>query len=529
MDKLQDQYFLFSSKIKNPDYFFQGYCFVGTDYIFGLGGASQFQEERDVQIGGGEDGCYVVAKKENNQYAFSTDFSGNKKIFYYWTTDLWVVSNSIFLIAKHLKENNVVITVDYPQLAAIGVHRGAIFNQLYSVNTFIQGVKLLPTNSNLIISKSGYSIEKNLEKEVFRSYEEGLSVFIGTWIARLAGLLNSGIEIQSDLTGGADSRTVFTILREAAESCINKENLPLFRSGLASDNIKDLDIAKKIGEVYGFNINEKPSPILNGFSGEESYYSWKVLCLGVYHPIYFPSCAPQPHKVRLGGAGAENHRPFYESIDPQSWINTNASKISPDWLSYNVSAEISAELERMISMGTKIDPMILHYREYRNRMHSGRTPQYISLFNPLGSKILESVSEVAGNDRLQVGQINYDIMATLLPNIMEIPFDNKLKGLNEKRKEKLVKLNEWFDVKPGKVYICSTESKVIKKKTNSTLDLLNADYQRAKENQFVKDFFGADFIKKADNSITDAVNNRKFSHAIEGQSIAAVIAGSLFE
>lgn len=529
MDNLQNQCFLFSSKVKNPEYFFQGYCFVGADYIFGINGANHFQQEKDAQIEGGEDGCYVIAKKENSQYVFSTDFSGNKKLFYYWTTDLWVVSNSIFLIAEHLKENNVVITVDYSQLAAIGIHKGDIFNQLYSVNTFIQGVKLLPTNSILTMSSSGYSIEKNLKKEVFGSYQEGLSVFIGTWVARLAGLLNCGIEVQSDLTGGADSRTVFTILREAAELCVDKENSPLFRSGLASNNTKDLEIAKKIGEVYGFNINEQSSSVLNGFSGKESYQSWKNLCLGVYHPIYFPSCAPQPYKVRLGGAGAENHRPFYKDIDSQTWINNNASKISPSWLSYNVSTEITAELERMINMGTNIDPMILHYREYRNRMHSGRTPQYIVLFNPLGSKILESVSEIAGSDRLKLGQINYDIMSTLLPDIMDIPFDNNLKNLNEKRKEKLLTLNEWFDVKPGKIYIDFHESSTIKKKTNSALELLNEDYQKAKENKFVRDFFGADFIIEADNLISETVSNRRFSHAIEGQRIAAIIAGSLFE
>lgn len=529
MYKLQNQCFLFSSKINNPEYFFQGYCFVGADYIFGLSGAKYFQKERSRQIKGGEDGCYVIAKKENSHYVFSTDFSGNKKLFYYWSTDIWVVSNSIFLIAEHLKENNIVITADYSQLAAIGVHRSDVFNQLYSVNTFIKGVKLLPTNSTLIISSSGYAVEKNLEKHPFKSYQEGLSVFIGTWVARLAGLLKSGIEVQSDLTGGADSRTVFTILREAAELCIGRENPPLFRSGLASNNIKDLEIAQKIGEIYGFNINEKTTPVLNKFSGEESYQSWKNLCLGVYHPIYFPSCAPQPYKVRLGGAGAENHRPFYKDLDPKAWINNNISKITPSWLSYNVGTEMSAELERMINKGTNIDPLILHYREYRNRMHSGRTPQYVVLFNPLGSKILESVSEVAGSNRLKLGQINYDIMATLLPNIMDIPFDNNLKSLNEKRKENLLVLHEWFDVEPGRVYIDFEESNKAEEKTNSAIELLNEDYQKSKNNKFVRDFFGIDFIKKTDIVINETIINKKFSHAVEGQPIAAIIAGSLFE
>lgn len=525
----ENQSFLFAKDIKNFDNFFQGYCFVGADYIFGDEGRQKYFDGKGIKINGGEDGCYVIAEKINKSYLFSTDFSGNKKIFYYWTPDIWVVSNSIVLIVEHLKKNNISLLANYSQLAAIGVHKGSFHNQLYSVNTFVKGIKLLPVNSRLEISDNGYFIENIKRIRYFHSYAEGLSVFISTWIARLVGLLNNKINIESDLTGGADSRTVFALLKKAAELSIDKQNVPKLRSGSTPTNTIDLEIATIISEIYDFPINKKESINSNSFSGKTSFLSWKTLCLGIYHPIYFPTSGPQHNIIAFGGAGAENHRPFYKYNDIKSFVIANASKISPKWLSYNVHAEIQAELNRMVNTGTKIDPMILHYREYRNRMHSGRTPQYKVCFNPLGSQILEDVSEIAGKNRMQLSQINYDLMATLLPSILEIPFDNEAKAFSNIRKANLTRLKEWHQIDPGNVYLDSNFEKHKREKTPTALELLNEEFHTAKNNQFVKDFFGTDFISQAEFSMKNAVEDRRFPHAINGQGVAAIIAGSLFD
>jgi len=162
-------------------------------------------------------------------------------------------------------------------------------------------------------------------------------------------------------------------------------------------------------------------------------------------------------------------------------------------------------------------------------MHSGRTPQYISLFNPLGSKILEDVSEIAGKNRLKVGQLNYDLMATLLPDILNIPFDNEAKALNEVRKENLTVLDSWQEFEIGNVYIDNNPKIYDKEKTLPALQLLNIDFQKAKENSFVKEFFGTEFIGQAETAMADALESKRFPHAIYAQSIAAIIAASLFD
>ncbi len=527
-NKLRDQHFLFASNIENPKVFFQGYCFVETDYIFGDGGREQFYRQTGLKIEGGEDGCYVTVQTLDDTYLFSSDFYGYKKLFYYWTPKVWIVSNSIFLICEHLKKSNIFLKANYSQLSTVGIHRSLFFNQIYCVNTIVEGVKLLPVGFSLNISKSGYTINKIENNTKFKSYRDGLSSFISTWTARLAGLINNGIDIQSDLTGGLDSRTVFTVLKTATELITDSKRLPVLRSGATEDN-KDLKIATVIAEAYGFPINEKSSLITNRFSGEESFLSWKSLCLGVYHPIYFPSYGPQPSVVALAGGGAENHRLFYKYSDTEAFIGANAVKIEPTSFINDFEAEMHTEMQRMSLTGSKVDLMTRHYREYRNRMHAGRSPQYVSSFNPLASKILDDVAEFAGLERLKAGQVSFDIMASLLPSIFDIPFDSPSKSLNETRRANLTVIKDWEVKSIGRVFIDTPSNDGVSNKTANVFELLNEDFQKSLDKPFVKNFFGQEFIKQTNDTMLEAKDNRKFSHAIDGQGIAAVIAGGMFD
>lgn len=528
LNKLKDQHFLFASNIENPKVFFQGYCFVETDYIFGDGGREKFYNHTGSRIKGGEDGCYITVESSDNIYSFSSDFYGYKKLFYYWTPEIWVVSNSIFLICEHLKKSNVFLKANYSQLSTVGIHRSLFFNQVYCVDTIVEGIKLLPVGFKLNISKSKYMIEKLENNTKFKSYRDGLSLFISIWTSRLAGLINNGIDIQSDLTGGLDSRTVFTVLKTATELVKDSVQIPVLRSGATEDN-KDLEIATIIAGTYGFPINEKSLSITNRFSGEESFFSWKSLCLGVYHPIYFPSYGPQHSLVALAGGGAENHRLFYKYNDTEAFIKANAAKIQPTWFINNFEAEMHTEIRRMSLTGSKVDLMTRHYREYRNRMHAGRSPQYVSSFNPLASKILDATAEFAGLERLKAGQVSFDIMASLLPSIFDIPFDSPSKALNETRINNLTIIKDWEVKGVGKVFIDTPINNSISQKTASAFEFLNDDFQNSLDKPFVKSFFTKEFINQANNIMIEARDKRRFPHAIDGQSIAAVIAASMFD
>lgn len=42
---------------------FEGYAFIGSDYVAGVGGVHRYQEATGRFVGAGEDGCYVSARR----------------------------------------------------------------------------------------------------------------------------------------------------------------------------------------------------------------------------------------------------------------------------------------------------------------------------------------------------------------------------------------------------------------------------------------------------------------------------------
>lgn len=528
-----EPHFLFSSENENPDHFFQGYCFIGSDYIYGEHGASSYRDKTGNPIPPGQDGCYVVAEREREResiYSFFSDCYGYRKVFYYWTPEIWVVSNSVLKIAELLLNNGIRLHPNLSQLRAIGILKTPLFNQLYTLNTFVKGIKLLPLGARLTISKSKLSIQPYDTHRPFNNYEQGLSFYLSTWIARIGGWLKNGVQIKSDLTGGADSRAVFTLLHKACEVYGIKENRPTLNSGLHPRAATDLAIASQIAGAYGYPLNKRIL-LENRYSGRDSYNAWKNLCLGVYHPVYFPTRGPQSGNVSMGGGGAENHRPFYKFKDTASLIESHRRHFGRDDLAHEFTSEISEEFQRLQQIDPLIDPLILHYRAYRNRMHVGRTSQYTTLISPLGSSILEDVSNVAGSERIRNGQINYDIMATLLPSILEVPFDSDSKSFNATRKQNLTLLSDLEVKDAGNVFGTGspTGNDIRPTKTASALEYLREDFLRSKNKPFAQDFFGADYIRDAGHTMEEAIGNGNFSHAVEAQGIVAIIASSLFD
>ena len=190
--------------------------------------------------------------------------------------------------------------------------------------------------------------------------------------------------------------------------------------------------------------------------------------------------------------------------------------------------DFKSELHRIDSSDSTMAPMIQHYREYRNRIHTGRNSQYKTTFNPLGSKILDTLSEIAGSDRIANGQINYDIMATLLPSILDIRFDDPSKSLNSAKEKSLTKLPFWDSFPIGKAYYSSNFSVEPSSKNISSLGVLKENFDNSKDIPFVKEFFGSDYIKALENIMEAAISNNGFVHSVEARGIAAVIAASIF-
>lgn len=536
--------YLFSNFIDNPAFFFQGYCFVGRDYVYGLEGASDYVKQSEKALGFGEDGCYILAKKQGDNYVFGSDHSGYKKIFYYKDeiSGAWVVSNSLNLMVVHLKENSIEVTPNFAQLVALSKSPTPT-QQPTSFNTIVNEIKLLPLNTFLVIGKNTLSIENHKSFNASTmNYDELLRDFIETWSSRLSTLLNNkNLIIEQALTGGVDSRSVFSLTQLAKKSLNNKITADHFLNcGLTRGDTRDIDVAEKISTHYGYPLNPKR----DNYKGRvklnnlERYNEWKNVCLGTYAPIYFPSLLVSPLHTSIGGGGGENHRPFYadylKSHDYKQLISSVCKGISDPIFKMSINNAMLATFAHLTSINQISADELLnaHYKNFRNRFHIGLFPQYRVTFTPLSSKLLDKLAAAGNMDKIRSSQILYDLMS-LVEGLIDFAFDDIKKSPDSNQLKGLTNLNKNFDIKLGNCYIDNAVDYVRSAQNQSTgespLMRLKQDFDLACKSQTVKTLWGENYIKDAKAVMEVAIENGKLPYAADGRSISVIVATGLFE
>lgn len=529
--------FVFAKNLDNPNVFFQGYCFVGNDYIYGQDGALKYYSENYKEIPAGEDGCYISVENEGAGYKFKNDYHGYKKIFYYWSEKEWAVSNSISLIVKYLRNRGVSVKPNYSQLAAMSAN-GMLMQQLMTYDTIVRNIHFLPSGCTLKIGdKLSPVIEKNENKVNDLSYEQSLSLYINVWVSRMETLLISNkVKVSADLTGGVDSRVILAMLL-AAKKRLNGENIyfPRLGCGSIAGDLKDLEIAKLICNAFSLELNGPTYKNSNILSSEESLASWRDLCLGIYHPIYLPKKAANPLMIHFGGGGGGNHRQVYDKNNlfstKEDAIEYYSQSISPKWLSLEFEQSLY-ETFKYIELTTGSDNvqslLIEHYRSFRNRLHAGRSPQYSVTFSPLGSSYLDVASSTLGVHQKKSAQVNYDVIASLKYELLNLPFDKDNKKPTKNTLECLTIVDIDSLPNPGKIYAHEGVVASDNKKKVDRFDKLNDEFRHAADTKFSKEFWSNEFISTASATMKKAKENKKFRHAIDGQPISCIIASSLF-
>jgi hypothetical protein len=542
---LSDLEFLFSAKTENPDRFFQGYFFHNADYVFGEGGFEAFCRARELDRLLREDGCYVQAEKQQGgYYRFSTDYNGYKKLFYFWDSGFWVVSNSLYQIAAHIREHGYRVLPDSSQLAAMATEgtfypsgRGSFFSQLTSFDTIVRGVRLVPADCALWIGSSGVRMERTIHPHSpDDNYRYQLERFISTWIGRFNTLVNDPcVQISCDLTGGLDSRAVFALLLSAVRGCDSSIASQLqIRSGPGFGAWKDRAVAARICKHFGLSLNGRPATRPIWLNGKASYALWKDLCLGVYHPIYFPSESPSGRIVHLGGGGGENQRPFYSQFPGAPSADSFVARRTRNLVcSARPGFEVALRqaIDKIMDGAPEyLDALALHYRHFRNRFHAGREPQYAVTFHPLASKLLDNVTDVAGKSRFQNAQMHYDILHNLKPELLDMPFDSWRKRPGRGVRRSLASIT----ARPCPSGTCfigdarhAPEETRKGKERAGPIGRLREEFHWAKTG-FAADFLGNAYVRLAERGLKTAARKGRFSGPIQSKRVAVVMACAMF-
>lgn len=535
---MSNSYYLLSSFKENPDFFFDGYCFVDSNFIFGEGGSKKYIAEKGGRIKGGEDGCYIIAYRDNDEYIISNDYGGYKKILYYYDPigKVWAVSNSLNILVKHLRDFGINII---PNLSLLNFHssaKGVASQQPVSFDTIARGIYLLPTSTTLKIINNRIKIENNVRFEKNLDYSEVFSRFISIWIARFQTIFSEdGVFIRQALTGGVDSRAVFSLTSLARKKLENQElAIHSFNCGKIRGDSKDLEVATEISSHYGYALNSNISKFRpNYLNGIQTYQRWKNLSLGVYFPIYFDARSIDPMLINISGGGGEKYRPYYRinSEDNfQKFSMRNASQIKDYASQFEVDANMLNSMKYLTSKSNQ-DPLQIHYAEFRNRLHSGFFPQFIVDISPLNSYLLAEIANKFPK-KINTSQLLYDLI-NLEKEALNFNFDKDNKNPTQLHISDLTSFNQSYNlVSKGKCYFDHSlidDNKVLSSSYDSShLIYLEKDLNNAFSNVSVQSIWDKDFLNKVQITAEELFENKKLSHAIEGIPISCFIASSMF-
>ncbi|WP_438766469.1 hypothetical protein [Kushneria sp. TE3] len=528
---MTDSVFLFSSATGVPERWFNGYCFAGCDFIAGEGGAQRYRHAtgRDVPIG--EDGCYVTIAPHGATTRIGADFKGYKHLYYYSVGNLWAFSNSLMALVEHLTEQGVTLQIDRAQLMAWR-HPKPFTAQPASFATAVDEIRILPSFDALELD-NGRLMPVALEPRApAHNYPEALKHYLELWLSRIGALVHHGrLSLIVDLSGGRDSRALlgfFLAARKRLSQQASMDNLYL-RSDKKDRMVRDLEIARALAGHYDLRLNRKVPRALP-LAVPHAYRDWKALCLGIYTPVYFPYTLNTSRLVHFGGGGGESHRPYYPLMAPEKYLCAKHKGFAEEGLVARWQRSVLDTIETLKRHNpSDIHPLILHYREFRDRFHVGRTLQYTTMCAPLGSHALMRCADICSREHLEANQILYDIMENLAPGLAEHPYDDDAKAPTADNMANLAHVTLDDDLPIGQVYSDDGEDTAHSDEGTSAerITLLRDDIVRR-----CADIVAAGIDKEEIEEIlarlNEAIDRGRFNHSSEGRRAAGLLlAGEL--
>lgn len=145
-------------------------------------------------------------------------------------------------------------------------------------------------------------------------------------------------------------------------------------------------------------------------------------------PPYFPVEGPSPAVFSLSGAGGEGNRPFYPTVPVQRFLKDRAKYI-PDPANFEVlKGDILDNLDALsIGLDSGVDPLIVHYRHFRDRCHGGRSSQFHNIGSPLASALLRRAYALCPKEKSDRAQVLIDILLNGDADLALMPYDTEAK------------------------------------------------------------------------------------------------------
>lgn len=332
-------------------------------------------------------GTYVLIRRAEGTITIEQDYLGSFGLYLYRQGGYFALSNSFFylleyLVGAHTLSLNQRFVDDllFENLCSTAMGETAV-NEIRMLDRRAQ-VTIFTEDAKLEITHRSYG-----ENEVYLDTSEGMAL-LDSWYERWSNLVTAlarrGLDLNADLTGGFDSRLVFTLFMR--DPSILDGVTVLSKDDQLHTHAEDFKIASEIARRLGFTLNQrKVNQTRYPYSSDDSLLISYYAKLGFCKEMYYKDARNEGLRYHVTGAGGECLREYW-SMGQSEYVQRIARAargVFSTELSERVESSIRSvldgsfdELRRVQKLVGRIDPesnlMADYYRDTRCRNHFGR-------------------------------------------------------------------------------------------------------------------------------------------------------------
>lgn len=530
-----------------------GHVYLGFDAIVqGSIGLRDYKVERAISYLNpeifGEGRFLVMLETPEGGFVCRTDDFGQETLFLYRSGDDWAISNSFMFLAEKVKASSKSLTIRDDVLLTFLVANQSLFGgQLLSHDTPIDEIKLVPIDQEVVITANGLEGQRTMvcgvraaKRSEYRidesNYRDHLSEYVSVWGARFRALAESGgVEhMEFDLSGGYDTRFCLSLI-------LASEKAREFSYFTNKNIVEDYAVVKLLVKKYGLKPATR-SVDLSTVSESESYDIWRWGSAGIYAPIRTPKSVRQTfHSYKITGAyfrGRDFESKPYDQFMHIFKKNLTEEQFEQVFSLYHNGLNVLGVEEHAPKARA------LHYKEFRARIHYGRS--WASSFNeviitPKMSKLYQEL-EAFRKSSLQLSpwdeQVAADVYCAVDEDLLTTPFDKPEKALSLKCLSESKKLGlglagrRSFQGVPT-VYGGreASSSPLLQRslRNQSFARLMLEKFYEAAEDSRVIELFGAAYIERARQDLaTREFKHNRVYHQL-GKLSSIISASTLFD
>ena len=410
-------------------------------------------------------GTYVHIEKTPEETVIRQDGCGNFGLYLFQEEGYYAISNSFFLLVEHIKnDHKITVNEDF-----VNHFMATWITSLSYSQTALNEVTYLPSNAvvKLIDSKTIKVEYTNSEKYNSLSVDskegvEQIDRWYTKWLNIIRGAVKNTDQLCVDLSGGMDSRLVFTFFLNSGLD-LSKNYIRSLNDGKHT-HVEDFEIANEMAAKYGFEINKKNNVCFDTIPYSESdidnmTYLCKMMC---QKELTFPAHKYAKRRIWFGGFGGELIRPYWgmrpsELMTERLHCAVGYPKDTADKIrssTKRIMEDTFASIRDRYGINDKESPMISFnaFRDCYSRNHFGKIATEALMCNaykmsPSMDPLIQGVSLDAPGCK-DGNLLAAFIFTRYRKDILDIRFDGK-RSFDKKTLEFAEKINEKYPLPEG--------------------------------------------------------------------------------